>query len=105
MRRDGYIVPPEFCRSEPWSNVQVTLNGQVIDSYAADGSGNFAGRGSSASAEGAYSLQARAVNARGDGPFSAAVATYVLPPPTVTFVSPSDQAIVRGMVNVQGQCD
>ena len=88
--------------AEPWSNVQVTLNGQVIGQlYAADGSGNFAGS-VQLPAEGAYSLQARAVNARGDGPFSAAVAvSYVLPPPTVTFLSPSDQAIVRGVVNVQ----
>lgn len=88
--------------AEPWSDVHVALNGKLIGQlYAADSTGNFAGS-VQLPAEGTHSLQARAINARGDGPFSAAVAvSYVQPPPTVTFLSPSDQAIVRGMVNVQ----
>ncbi|WP_156370516.1 MULTISPECIES: Ig-like domain-containing protein [unclassified Acidovorax] len=88
--------------AEPAALVQVFVNGQPVgQALNTDAAGNFAG-GVLLPSEGVHSIQARATNARGMGPLSSPISlNYTAPVPTVTFLSPSDQALVRATVPVQ----
>lgn len=88
--------------AEPGVQIQLFLNGRAVGAtYDTDANGNFAAS-LQLPGEGTHTLQARASNARGEGPLSAAVqVTVVLPSPSITFVSPADQAVVKGTVPVQ----
>ena len=88
--------------AEPAAQIQLLINGQPVgQAVNADAGGNFGGSVVLPN-EGVYSLQARATNARGPGPLSSPVSVdYAVPVPTVSFLSPSDQALVRAAVPVQ----
>ena len=88
--------------AEPAALVQMFANNQPVGQPIQAGeSGAFSGS-IVLPGDGIYSLQAQASNPRGAGPTSAAVSvTVAAPAPTVVFISPSDQATVRGLVPVQ----
>src|SRR5450755_3672837 len=83
------------------SQVQLYLNNAATGPLVtADGNGNFSGTITLA-AEGSYTLQADARNARGTGPKSAAVAlAYAIAAPTVLFTSPAANATLSAPVDV-----
>lgn len=89
-------------QAEPASLVQVFANGQPIgQAVQASSSGAFS-TSVNLGADGNFSLQAQATNARGASPMSAAVNVSVTTPvPTVMFVTPAEQASLRGVVAVQ----